>query len=165
MKSGKMELVKGEKINYKLFNIVLSIIVFGMAGFVFCVTAYIQVKDIYYCNNGVKNTAFKYRENSRLMLEYTVDGKKYLNDISDDITNETSFEETEEIYYLKQQPEKFYRTAYKEDIAFGYIFIGVLLIIRFILLVIAKHMPTYIFYGKSISFEKEIISFRKKKKK
>ncbi|MCM1499062.1 MAG: hypothetical protein NC124_11420 [Clostridium sp.] len=159
-----MELIKGDQINYKWFRIILNIIVFAVAGFVFFVTAYIQIKDIYYCHNGFKNIAFKYKENQRLMLEYTVDGKKYLTDISDDITDKSSFEETEEIYYLKQQPEKFYRTAYKEVIVYGYIFIGVLLILRLILLAIAKHIPSYLFYGKSISFEKEIIRFRRKKR-
>ncbi len=158
-----MEFEKGDKINYKLFKIILNVVVIGMGGFVFIIVAYTQIKDIYYRNNGVKNIAFKYKEDNRLMLEYVVDNKIYLNDITDDITDDTSFEETEEIYYLKQQPEKFYRTAYKEVIVYGYIFICVLLILRFILLVIAKHVPSYIFYGKRFAWEKEIISFRKKK--
>ena len=149
-----MDFEKGDKINYKLFKIILNVIVIGMGGFVFIIVAYTQVKDIYYRNNGVKNIAFKYKEDNRLMLEYVVDDKIYLNDITDDITDDTSFEETEEIYYLKQQPEKFYRTAYKELIVYGHIFICVLLILRFILLVIAKHVPSYYILWKAICFRK-----------
>lgn len=155
-----MEFVKGEKINYRLFKTILNIVVIMMAGYVFCDVAYLQIKYIYYCKNGVKNIAQTYKENNRIILEYVVDGETYLNDITDEISPRKS----EEIYFLKQQPEKYYRVAYKETIFYGYLFICVLLILRFILIAIVKHMPVNIFYGKRFAFEKEIINFHRKKK-
>lgn len=116
------------------------------------------IKNLYYRNNGIKTIAQTYKENNQIILSYAVDGEMYLHDISD----ENSPKEQEEIYYLKQEPDKFYRVAYKETIAYGYLFIFVLLILRFILLIIVKYMPSYVFCGKRFAFEKEIINFRKK---
>ena len=156
----EMEFIKGDKIDYKLFKIILNVIVIVIGGCVFCDATYMQLKYIYYCNKGVKNIAQTYKKNDQIMLEYAVDGKKYLNNITDDV----SPKEIEEIYYLEQQPEKFYRVAYKETIVYGYLFIGALLILRIMLIAIIKYTPSHIFYGKRFAYEKEIISFGKKRK-
>lgn len=154
-----MEAVKGEKINYKVFKNVLTAIVVIVGGFVFCVVTFMLFRCLYYYTNGIEGIANVYVYSNQTELEYIVDGELYQNDITESIHYNV---ETEKIYYLEKQPEKYCRMIWVQVSIYGYIFIAVLIVVRAILLKLARVIPSSFFYGKSVVWEKQILSFKRK---
>lgn len=153
-----MSLARGDKIMEreenkiidKFFKFIIDTIIILMGILVFCFITYSSIKYFYFSKHGVKNVVEVSYKRGFVYLTYDVDGEQYVFDITDELEPETKSKK-EEIYYLPQQPDKYYRVLYWKVAGYGWLFLCALIPFRFICLKIVQlepHPYEYVLFAK-----------------
>lgn len=160
-----MEQSSDNTIFNKCIKIILDIFLILMGVYVLCFITYSSVRYYYFSKHGVKNVAGVSYKRDSVLLTYAVNGEQYVFDITDELKPEVKSKGVEDIYYLPQQPDKYYRVLYWKIAGYGWLFLCALIPLRFICLKIIQ-LPLYHDYKyEYVLFEKEIDLFPRNKRK